>query len=241
MDRLLRVVLDRDAVKDKFDVWPEQIVDYLALVGDSSDNIPGVPKVGAKTAAKWLNTYDSADGIVANADEITGKVGESLRDNIEQLRLSQDLATIRVDVDLPVAIADLEAGDADIDKLRELYGRFELRTLLKQLDDQPGAPEPEAEAEPEGNYETVLTWEAFDAWLRRIQSADLVAFDTETTSLDYMQAQIVGLLANLGCIARAIGFLGQANDNAMHVGIVLAKPGQGLYKNMLAFPRGDAA
>ena len=186
-------VLDRDAVKDKFDVWPEQIIDYLALVGDSSDNIPGVPKVGAKTAAKWLNAYESADGIVASADEIKGKVGESLRDNIEQLRLSQDLATIRVDVELPVAIADLEAGDADIDKLRELYGRFELRTLLKQLDDQSGAAEPESDAETEGDYETVLTWGAFDAWLQRIKSAELVAFDTETTSLEYMQAEIVGL------------------------------------------------
>ena len=94
-------ILDRDGVKKKFDVYPEQIIDYLALVGDSSDNIPGVPKVGAKTAAKWLNQYSSADEIVANADEITGKVGESLRDNIEQLRLSQKLATIRLDVDLP--------------------------------------------------------------------------------------------------------------------------------------------
>jgi DNA polymerase-1 len=186
-------MLDRDAVKAKFDVWPEQIVDYLALVGDSSDNIPGVPKVGAKTAAKWLNAYDSADGIVASAEEIKGKVGESLRENIEQLRLSQDLATIRVNVDLPVKIDDLHAGAGDVDKLRELYGRYELRTLLKQLDDQSGAAEPEVDAEPAGNYDTVLTWEAFDAWLARIESADLVAFDTETTSLDYMQAEVVGL------------------------------------------------
>jgi DNA polymerase-1 len=186
-------MLDRDAVKAKFDVWPEQIVDYLALVGDSSDNIPGVPKVGAKTAAKWLNAYESADGIVASAEEIKGKVGESLRENIEQLRLSQDLATIRVDVELPVAIDDLQAGDGDVDKLRELYGRYELRTLLKQLDDQSGAAEPETESETEGDYETVLTWDAFDTWLARIEAADLVAFDTETTSLDYMQAEVVGL------------------------------------------------
>ena len=88
-------VLDRDGVKRKFDVYPEQIIDFLALVGDSSDNIPGVPRVGAKTAAKWLNQYPTADDIVANAEEITGKVGESLREHIEQLRLSQDLATIR--------------------------------------------------------------------------------------------------------------------------------------------------
>jgi DNA polymerase-1 len=186
-------VMDREAVKAKFDVWPEQIIDYLALVGDSSDNIPGVPKVGAKTAAKWLNAYESADGIVASADEIKGKVGDSLREHVEQLRLSQDLATIRLDVELPVAPDELQAGESDLDKLRELYGRFELRTLLKQLDDQSGAAEPAADAEPGGNYETVLTWDAFDAWMARIESADLVAFDTETTSLDYMQAEVVGL------------------------------------------------
>ena len=203
-------VLDRDAVKDKFDVWPEQIIDYLALVGDSSDNIPGVPKVGAKTAAKWLNAYDSADGIIASADEIKGKVGESLRGSIDQLRLSQELATIRVDVDLPVAITDLEAGDPDIDKLRELYGHFELRTLLKQLDDQSGAAEPEAEIEAEGNYETVLTWDAFDAWQQRIEAAELVAFDTETTSLEYMQAEIVGL--SLSVAAGEAAYIPVAHD-----------------------------
>jgi DNA polymerase-1 len=129
-------VLDRDGVKAKFDVYPEQIVDYLALVGDTSDNIPGVPKVGAKTAAKWLNQYDSADGIIENADDIKGKVGESLRDNIEQLKLSQDLARIRLDIELPVATQDLQAVAAELDSLRELYSRFELRTLLRQLDEQ---------------------------------------------------------------------------------------------------------
>ena len=95
--------LDRDAVKAKFDVFPEQIIDYLALVGDSSDNIPGVPKVGAKTAAKWLNLYDSADGVVEHGEEIKGKVGESLRDNVEQMRLSQALATIRWTLSLTCA------------------------------------------------------------------------------------------------------------------------------------------
>ncbi len=186
-------VLDRDAVKAKFDVWPEQIIDYLALVGDTSDNIPGVPKVGAKTAAKWLNDYDSADGIVEHAQDIKGKVGESLRDNIGQLRLSQQLAAIRHDVELPAGIDGLKAVGGDEKKLRELYGHFELRTLLRQLDEAAGSPQPVAEAEPQGTYETVLTWEAFDRWLTRIDKAELVAFDTETTSLDYMAAEIVGL------------------------------------------------
>ncbi len=203
-------VLDRDAVKARFDVWPEQIVDYLALVGDSSDNIPGVPRVGAKTAAKWLNTYGTADGIVASAGEIKGKVGESLRDNVDQLRLSQDLARIRLDVELPVALDDLKAGDGDVGKLRELYGHYELRTLLKQLDDQSGAAQPEAEAEPQGSYDTVLTWEAFDDWLARIESAELVAFDTETTSLDYMQAEIVGL--SLSVTAGEAAYVPVAHD-----------------------------
>ena len=119
--------MDRDAVKDKFDVFPEQIIDYLALVGDSSDNIPGVPKVGPKTAAKWLNQYDSADGIIEHGDEIKGKVGESLRDNLDSLRLSKELATIRTDVDLDIGIDDLNAGEGDVDARQQ-----DLRTLARK-------------------------------------------------------------------------------------------------------------
>ena len=185
-------MLDRDGVKKKFDVYPEQIVDYLALVGDTSDNIPGVPKVGPKTAAKWLNLYDSADGIVAHRDEIKGKVGESLRDNLEQLRLSKDLATIRHNLDLEVSINDLKAEDADTDALRKLYSHYELRSLLRLLDekaDTPAAPR----TEERSDYETVLTWNAFERWLKKINKAKLTALDTETTSLDYMEAEIVGL------------------------------------------------
>ena len=203
-------VLDRDAVKTKFDVYPEQIIDYLALVGDTSDNIPGVPMVGAKTAAKWLNLYQSADGIVEHADDIKGKVGESLRDNIEQLRLSQQLATIRLDVDLPVATDALKATAADTKKLRDLYNRFELRSLLRQLDEQAGTPEPQTEQPREGDYETVLTQEAFDRWLVKIDAADLVAVDTETTSLDYMAAEIVGL--SLSVAAGEAAYIPVAHD-----------------------------
>jgi DNA polymerase-1 len=185
-------VLDRDGVKKKFDVYPEQIIDYLALVGDSSDNIPGVPRVGAKTAAKWLNQYPNADDIIENADDIKGKVGESLRENIEQLRLSQELATIRQDLDLPGDMDEFRPGDADVDALREIYGRYELRTLLRQLDSEAAeaASEPTSE---KGEYETVLDWRAFDRWHDAIRAADLVALDTETTSLDYMEAEIVGI------------------------------------------------
>jgi len=185
--------LDRDGVKAKFDVFPEQIIDYLALVGDTSDNIPGVPKVGAKTAAKWLNLYDSADGIIESADEIKGKVGDSLRENIEQLRLSQELATIREDLELEMSAANLTPKAADTNRLRELYGHFELRSLLGQLDDENDQPAAAVEEAAESNYETVLTWEAFDRWFTKIDQAELTAFDTETTSINYMEAEIVGL------------------------------------------------
>ncbi len=188
-------VLDHEGVVAKFGVKPEQMIDYLALVGDSSDNIPGVPKVGPKTAAKWLGQYDSVDGIIEHAEDIKGKVGESLRENIDQLRLSQQLATIRLDVELEHEPASLRRGPADVEKLRELYTRLELRTLLRQLDDesQDGVPEPTAQDAEAASYETILTQADLDRWLDKINAADLVAVDTETTSLDYMDAELVGV------------------------------------------------
>ena len=193
-------VLDREGVKKKFDVYPEQIVDYLALVGDSSDNIPGVPRVGAKTAAKWLNEYGTVEAIIANADRIGGKVGESLRENIEQLILSQKLATIRQDVELPFQAQELIRARPDAERLRALYQRFELRALLRQLDEQSGSAG-RAAAVPRGGdsagskaeYATVLTEDAFEGWLKKIATAELVAVDTETTSNDYMSAELVGI------------------------------------------------
>mgnify|MGYP001796335338 CR=1 FL=1 len=184
-------VLDRDGVKAKFDVWPEQIIDYLALVGDSSDNIPGVPKVGAKTAAKWLNLYPDADAIIANADDIKGKVGESLRGHIEELKMSRKLATIMLDVELDYSPSELTPNEPNVDALRELYGRWELRTLGRQLDEahppesvtQTSAPDLETE------YEVILDQSGLERWLARIKEAALTAVDTETNSLDYMQAE----------------------------------------------------
>lgn len=197
IDTMSGTVLDRNGVKKKFDVYPEQIIDYLALVGDSSDNIPGVPRVGAKTAAKWLNQYGSVAEIVKNANEITGKVGESLRENLDQLALSQKLATIEQSVKLEKKPKDLKRGKPDLEALRALYGRLELRSLLRQLDEQTGGDTTEQEL-PEipprkGDYQTVLKQSAFKTWLKKIDRAALVAVDTETTSLNYMQAEIVGI------------------------------------------------
>src|SRR5690606_15600581 len=194
-------VMDRDGVREKFGIWPEQVIDYLALVGDTSDNIPGVPKVGPKTAAKWLNEYGTLDEIIAHADAIKGKVGESLRENLEQLALSKELATIRCDVELDVAAEDLRMKPQDVNALREMFTRFEFRAWLRQLDDgnAPAASEATpagAEQKPSAvvvEYETIFTREALDAWIEKLASVELFAFDTETTSLNYMEAEIVGL------------------------------------------------
>ena len=212
-------VLDRAGVKAKFDVYPEQMIDYLALVGDSSDNIPGIDKVGPKTAAKWLDRYRSLDGIIESAGEIEGKVGENLRAGLDTLALSRQLATIRTDVELTERPEDLVRGEPDADGLRAIYTRYELRQLLRQLDgsgadDAAGAaarvpsaprilsspadssPDAPALAPPvvtEKRYETVATGEDLDRWLATLAAAEVFAFDTETTSLEYMKAEIVGV------------------------------------------------
>ena len=199
--------LDRAGVKAKFDVWPEQIVDYLALVGDASDNIPGIPKVGPKTAARWLEKYRTADGIVAHADEIEGKVGENLRNSLDTLVLARRLATLDTNVELPLSLEQLEPQAADEAQLRELYARYELRAFLRQLGGEAGearAPAAAAAtpavaeaaalpAPPPRHYQTVVSWEQLEDWLTRLRAAPLFAFDTETTSLDYMSAEIVGV------------------------------------------------
>jgi DNA polymerase-1 len=193
--------LDRAGVKSKFDVFPEQIVDYLALVGDTSDNIPGVAKVGPKTAAKWLNDYGTLDNLVANANAIAGKVGESLRASLDDLELSRRLATLDTKVPLDYAPDTLVPGEPDKEKLRELYTRLELRAFLRALGSDNGEPpagavlppSPAFAPPPPRTYTTLLTREALDAWLERAKSAQLIAFKTITTSLDYMNADIVGM------------------------------------------------
>jgi DNA polymerase-1 len=215
--------LDRAGVKAKFDVFPEQIVDYLALVGDSSDNIPGITGVGPKTAAKWLNQYHTLDELVARAADIGGKVGENLRNELAMLELSRKLATIDTKVTLDVAADELAGGVPDVARLRELYTRLEFRTLLKSLgtdeaataagtapavgaataaDAVAAAESPAVQGDAAAtasspaaarDYHKIVSQDALDAWLAKLAAAPLISFDTETNSLDYMQARIVGL------------------------------------------------
>jgi len=221
INTMTNTMLDREGVKLKFDVYPEQIIDYLALIGDSSDNIPGIDKVGPKTGAKLLQQYGSVGNLIGHLAEVPGKVGENLRLGLATLELSQRLATIRTDLELPVSLEDLKPGAADTPRLRELYTRFELKALLRTLDGSedpasgaaaaasgsaaavPAAPggaprEPLPATAPtpppiERRYETVSRWEDFERWLEVLRKAGLFAFDTETTGLDYMRAEIVGV------------------------------------------------
>ena len=184
-------VLDPAGVRKKFGVLPERIVDYLTLVGDAVDNVPGVPKVGPKTAIKWLGAYGSLDALLANAHEIKGKVGENLRESLEHLPLSRRLVTIKRDVALDRGVRDLARRPPDQEKLRAMYSRFEFNSWLAEL--EPPESEPVTPPAPSATYETVLDEERFSAWLERLRSAPCFAFDTETTSLDYMQAEVVGV------------------------------------------------
>jgi DNA polymerase I len=192
-------LLDPAGVQEKFGVPPERIVDYLSLMGDSVDNIPGVDKCGPKTAAKWIADYGDLDGVIANADQIKGKVGENLRTVLDRLPLSRELTTIKRDVALELDPTDLRPTSPDLETLRGWYERIESRRLLATLKDteaagvEPDAAEASTGSKPGQNYEVVLTQDAFDAWMARLESAELIAFDTETTDLDYMRAELVGL------------------------------------------------
>ncbi len=202
--------LDRQGVIDKFGVPPERIVDYLTLVGDSVDNIPGVPNCGPKTAVKWLQEFGDLEGVMAHAAQIKGKVGDNLRQSLDQLPLSRSLAQIKLDLDLGLAWADLKPTAPDPETLRAWYRRIESRRLLESLDGKEGARGAAAgeapaglasagpagaasQADPAAAYEILLDPARLEAWLARLEAAELFAFDTETTSLDYIQARIVGL------------------------------------------------
>jgi DNA polymerase-1 len=203
-DTMSKTKLNPEDVFEKFGVHPNQIADYLALVGDSSDNIAGVPKVGAKTAAKWLAEYETLDNLVANADKITGKVGENLREHLPKLELAKKLTVIRCDLDLPYNLADLTRRPFHDEQLKEMLSELGflswLNALNKNSTDTNEKPflkkventEP-TETTATAHYDTILTMLQLEAWLSRLEKSALIAFDTETTSLDYMKAEIVGL------------------------------------------------
>ena len=199
VNTMSHTTMDPNGVFEKFGVRPEQMIDYLALVGDSADNIPGVPGVGPVTAAKWLAEYGDLDTITSHAEEIPGKVGESLRNSLEVLPLYKELTTIVCDVDLPREPAELVYGEPDVARLQALYKRLEIKSLLRRI----GPLEEEEPQRPATNYETVLTDDALEAWLTRIESAEIVAVDTETTSLNYMQAELVGISVSVEAGAAA--------------------------------------
>ena len=213
VNTMTSTVTDRDGVIAKFGVPPEQIIDFLALTGDSIDNVPGVAKCGPKTAAKWLAEYGSLDGLIAGADKVGGKIGENLREALPQLPLSRDLVTIKTDVALDLGVTDLAPRAKDVDTLRTLFTRYEFKQALKELDGAADAgstsaatPGPVSAATPaaapdqspdgklagKGEYELITSQARLDAWLAKLEQAELIAFDTETTSLDAMQAEIVG-------------------------------------------------
>ncbi len=198
-------ILDEAGVAAKFGVEPARFVDYLALVGDAVDNVPGVDKVGPKTAVKWLTQYGSLDGVVAHAAEIGGAVGDNLRRHLDFLPLGKKLVTVACDLTLPLAPKDLAPIAHDDAKLAELYARLEFKTWLKEIGDRPrlsGGPASAENAAGDNRglspitghtYACILDWPTFDAWLAKIEGAELTALDTETTALDPMQAQLVGI------------------------------------------------
>ncbi|GBH23760.1 DNA polymerase I [Burkholderia vietnamiensis] len=204
--------LDRDGVIAKFGVPPERIIDYLALIGDTVDNVPGVEKCGPKTAVKWLSQYDSLDGVIEHAGEIKGVVGDNLRRALDFLPLGRKLVTVDTACDLAPHLESIEAslktdGEAR-DLLRDIFARYGFKTWLREVDSAPpegggadardGEPAPVVSTDIVREYETIQTWAQFDAWFAKIDAAALTAFDTETTSLDPMTARLVGLSFSVG-------------------------------------------
>src|SRR5690554_5467609 len=204
--------MDRDGVLEKFGVTPEQIIDYLALVGDTSDNIPGVNKCGPKTAVKWLQSYQNIDNLLAHSDEIKGKVGEYLRDAKDTLPLSRKLTTIKTDVDLSLGLEDLEPRQQNNDELLALFKEYELRSWITELENAnlpstnggdgaensvenaaENTDEKTASSSVKKHYTIITEQRDLDVWLERLKQSSLFAFDTETTSLRYMDAEVVGV------------------------------------------------
>ena len=182
-------------VSEKFGVPPERIIDFLALTGDSVDNVPGIPKCGPKTAAKWLNAYGTLDGVVASANDIGGKIGETFREHMHVLPLSKALVTIKTDCELPVGLEELSRSDPDLGRLTALYTELELNQFLKQLSNASTSIQTSVEipAVVDTDYELVTTLDRFEFWLSQCREAGVFALDTETTSLVSRHAELVGI------------------------------------------------
>jgi DNA polymerase-1 len=203
-------VLDEAGVVEKFGVKPAQIVDYLALMGDTVDNVPGVDKCGPKTAAKWLGEYGTLAAVMANADKISGKIGENLRTALERLPLNEQLVTIKTDVPLDVGATDLKLRPRHVENLKQLYARYGFNAALRELEGGAASARPHPNPLPQagegvaaaipapelaakGEYECVTTEAQLAAWVTKLSAADEFAFDSETDSLDPMRANLVGL------------------------------------------------
>ena len=215
INTMTAVELDEAGVTEKFGVRPDQIIDYLALMGDKVDNIPGVVKCGPKTAVKWLAEHDTLDNVIANADKVKGKIGENLRDALEQLPLSYQLATIKCDVELEQTVEKLRPIEPDVEALTALYQEFELKRLLADLNknsnndmnetsviaptssntnvEENNSADVAAVEVSECEYDIVFNQSHFNDWLEKLKQSSAFAFDTETTSVDYMKAELVGL------------------------------------------------
>ena len=202
INTMTNVEMDEAGVEEKFSVKPNQIIDYLALMGDKVDNIPGVDKCGPKTAAKWLAEHGTLEQVMANADKVKGKVGEHLRNALSHLPLSYELATIKLNVELPENVRDIKPTEIDFNKLLVLSNQFELKRLLAETQHKIKQTSTTKSSVPKQtselislpvNYHTILTQADFDIWLEKLKTADLFSFDTETTSLNYMEAELVGL------------------------------------------------
>ncbi len=214
-------LLDEKGVEDKFGVKPKLIVDYLALVGDSSDNVPGVEKVGPKTAVKWLIEYGSLDEIIKNAEKISGKVGENLRNGMSQLHISKELVTIKKDVSLEVGVKDLTVGKRNKKLLDEIYTELEFKAWLEK--EEVPAKEVKEEVIKQSKYECITKLKQLESWLTKIKNSSLLALDTETTGLDYMDAKLVGISLSVKSGEAAYIPLGHQQEEQLDVDVVLKK------------------
>ena len=205
VNTMTETAMDAEGVRAKFGVGPELIVDYLALMGDTVDNIPGVPKVGPKTAAKWLNEYGSLDALMSRSDEVKGKVGENLRDSLGQLPLSRELTQIKCDLELPLTFEDLLPTSPNNETLADFYRRFEFKSWSQELNipgvsgQAPSAAVADNTPEPVArDYDLILDEAQLQQWVALLEAETLIAVDTETTSIDYMQAELVGFSFAVG-------------------------------------------